>query len=429
MAHLAQGLNKRVAVVGGGWAGLAAAVTLVDRGAEAVVYEAARHVGGRARRVEINGKALDNGQHILIGAYRETLRLMQQVGADPKQLLLRLPLRLTLAEGFDLRAPRLLAPFNMLYGLATARGLSIAERARALAFTTRLRRSAFRIEEDEPLGRFLTNHGQDGRLRDCLWGPLCIAALNTPVDEASAQVFLNILRDVVDDGADASDLLLPRASLGALFPEPAVRHVVEHGGELRAGCAVRRIERATRGYDIEGNHYDAVVVATAPQHAAALLPDACESTRARIDGLEYQPIYTCYLQYEADAQLPSPMLGFRSGPVQWAFDRGALDGHQGLIAAVISARGAHEELNNDELAAASSAALQAVLGDPGAPQWHRVIAEKRATFACRPGIDRPDNETESPGLYLAGDYTRSDYPGTIEAAVRSGIRAGALCTA
>ena len=109
-----------------------------------------------------------------------------------------------------------------------------------------------------------------------------------------------------------------------------------------------------------------------------------------------------------------------------AFDRGALDGHAGLIAAVISARGLHESLTNDELAAAVSATLQQPLENPGAAQWQRVIAEKRATFACRPGLDRPDNATAVRGLYLAGDYTRSDYPGTLETAVRSGIRAATL---
>lgn len=420
-------MKKRVAVVGGGWAGLAAAVTLIERGADVVIYEAARHVGGRARRVEINGKALDNGQHILIGAYTETLRLMRQVGVDPDQVLLRLPLRLTMAEGFRLKAPRLPAPLHILTALAAARGLTGAERRRLIAFTAHLHRIRYRLEQDEPLGPFLARHRQDGQLRDCLWGPLCVAALNTPVDEASAQVFLNVLRDVTSAGKHASDLLLPRASLGALFAEPAQFHVVEQGGELHAGHAVRRIDRTTRGYLIDDTHYDAVIVATGPQHAAALLPEECADVRAQITALDYQPIYTCYLQYEAHIRLPEPMLGFCRGPVQWAFDRGMLDGHHGLIAAVISARGPHEELSNDELAAATAATLSAVLDHPQPPQWHRVIAEKRATFTCRPGIVRPDNETGVPGLYLAGDYTRSDYPGTLEAAVQSGIRAAALC--
>src|SRR5690606_29718430 len=139
-----------------------------------------------------------------------------------------------------------------------------------------------------------------------------------------------------------------RASLGALFAEPAVRHVVERGGEVHAGHAVRNIERRAHGYTIDGMHYDAVVIATAPQHAAALLPETCADSRALIAALDYQPIYTCYLQYEAQIRLPEPMLGFCGGPVQWAFDRGVLDGHHGLIATVIRARGTHEGRTNDE---------------------------------------------------------------------------------
>ena len=427
MAHLDYGLNAvRVAIIGAGWAGLAAGVTLVQRGAQVVVFEASRHVGGRARQVELEGKMLDNGQHILVGAYGETLRLMRAIGVEPTQSFLRLPLRLTMADGFDLRSPRLPAPFNALYALMTARGLTIAERVRAISFAAWLNRIKFRLDHDEPLAGLLERHTQLGPLRNALWGPLCVAALNTPVDEASAQVFLNVLRDTLNGGDGASDLLLPRASLGALFPEPAAQYLAQQGCSVRLGSAVRAIEPDANKLSVDGEQFDAVIVATGPQHAARLLPSQCATTRAQIDALDYQPIYTCYLQYPMNARLPVPMLGFSAGPVQWAFDRGALDGHAGLIAAVISARGLHESLTNDELAAAASAALQQPLGNPGVAQWQRVIAEKRATFACRPDLDRPENATAIRGLFLAGDYTRSDYPGTLETAVRSGIHAATL---
>ncbi len=427
MAHLDYGLNAvRVAVIGAGWAGLAAAVTLVRRGAQVVVFEASRYVGGRARQVELEGKTLDNGQHILVGAYSETLRLMRAVGVEPAQAFLRLPLRLTMADGFDLRSPRLPAPLNALYALATARGLSLAERMRAISFAVWLNRIGYRLDRDEPLADLLERHAQRGPLRSSLWGPLCVAALNTPVDEASAQVFLNTLRDTLNGGNDASDLLLPRASLGALFPEPAARYLAQRDSGVRLSRAVRAIELDAHKLWVDGEQYDAVIIATGPQHAARLLPAQCATVRAQIDALDYQPIYTCYLQYPLNVRLPVPMLGFSDGPVQWAFDRGALDGHAGLIAAVISARGTHESLTNDELATAASAALQQPLGHPGAPQWQRIIAEKRATFACRPNLDRPDNATTVSGLFLAGDYTRSDYPGTLETAVRSGINAATL---
>lgn len=420
---------RRIAVIGAGWAGLAAAVTLIEQRAAVTLYEAARQPGGRARRVDLEGKALDNGQHILVGAYRKCLRLMRQVGADPERLLLRLPLHLRMAEGFELRCPRWLpAPFDTLYALAAARGLSAAERVRALRFAGFLHRHGYRLPQDEPLGRLLARHEQQGTLQEALWGPLCVAALNTPVERASAQVFLHTLRDTLNGGRGASDLLLPRASLGAIFPEAAIRYLAAREADLRIGTVVRRLTYSGRHFDLDGEAYDQVVLAVAPQHVPRLLAElpACAQLRADMQALEYQPIYTCYLQYDPQVRLPLPMLGFREGLVQWAFDRGALDGHHGLIATVISAEGPHEHLERDELAAAVSASLQPSLGHPGAPRWHRIIAEKRATFACYPNLRRPAQTTALAGLFLAGDYTESDYPGTLEGAIRSGVQAAQL---
>jgi predicted NAD/FAD-dependent oxidoreductase len=147
------------------------------------------------------------------------------------------------------------------------------------------------------------------------------------------------------------------------------------------------------------------------------------ATRALLDSFDYQPIYTCYLQYPAGVSLPSPMLGFTGGVIQWAFDRGALSNHRGLIAAVVSARGAHQDLSQDAFGAAVHAELQAHLGVLPQPQWQRVIAEKRATYSCTPGLARPQQHTAMPGLLLAGDYVDGPYPATLETAVRSGIAA------
>ncbi|HUX23924.1 MAG TPA: FAD-dependent oxidoreductase, partial [Burkholderiales bacterium] len=137
----------------------------------------------------------------------------------------------------------------------------------------------------------------------------------------------------------------------------------------------------------------------------------------------YEPIYTCYLQYPQEVSMPQPMTGFDGGYVQWVFDRGRLNGRAGLLAAVISAHGAHQGASLEALADAIHRELAAFMPGLPAPLWSRVIAEKRATFSCRPGIERPTNRTAIDHLYLAGDYTASDYPATLESAVRSGVRA------
>jgi predicted NAD/FAD-dependent oxidoreductase len=137
----------------------------------------------------------------------------------------------------------------------------------------------------------------------------------------------------------------------------------------------------------------------------------------------YQPIYTCYLQYGARVRLPLPMLGLAGGLVQWVFDRGALGGARGLLACMISAQGDHQQMTHEEIAAACHRELVAALPGLGPPEWTQVIAEKRATISCTPGLRRPAQVTPTPRLYLAGDYTDPDYPPTLEAAVRSGVRA------
>jgi hydroxysqualene dehydroxylase len=184
-----------VAVIGAGWAGLAAAVALSGRGVPVTVFEASRSLGGRARRIAAEGVELDNGQHILIGAYRDTLAIMRRVGADPQALLLRLPLELRYAGGFHLRAPRLPYPLNLLMGMLEARGLPAKSIFAALRFMRWLKNGGFRIEPDCSVSSMLDAHGQIGPLRTFLWEPLCVSALNTPPDRASAQVFVNIIRD------------------------------------------------------------------------------------------------------------------------------------------------------------------------------------------------------------------------------------------
>ena len=431
VAHLGHGLS-RVAVVGAGWAGLAAAVTLAERGVPVTVFEASRSVGGRARRVSIDGVDLDNGQHVLIGAYRECLRLMRLVGADPDKLLLRVPLELRYADGFHLRAPRLPYPLNLSAALLLARGLSFADSVNAMRFMGSLMRCGFRIEPDRSVARLLDEHGQAGALRTHLWEPLCVSALNTPAAAASAQVFVNILRDGLTGSRAASDFLIACCDLGKVFPEPAAEFVKARGGAIEPGVLVRRIARAPGGFRInEAHEFSGVVIACGPQHAGQLLVQLPELADAlsRINAFSYEPIVTCYLQYPESVALPSPLLGFSGGILQWVFDRGKLGGPKGLLAAVISASGPHEELSKEALVSKIHVELHAALAALPDMLGSQVITEKRATFSCSPGLKRPDGATAVSGLLLAGDYIASEYPGTLEAAVRSGVAAGIRASA
>ncbi len=434
-----------VLVAGGGWAGCAAAVELSASGARVTLAESARTLGGRARGVEVNGKLLDNGQHILLGAYHETLRLQRQVGIDPDQAMLRLPVQMRYPEGsggMDFVAPRWPAPLHLLGALLRAKGLAREDKLALARFTTAARTMGWVLYQDCSVHELLERFGQTERLARLLWYPLCIAALNTPPARASAKVFLAVLRDSL--GARrraASDMLLPRMDMGALFPQAAARYLGEHGATVLTGTKLSAIARAGDFWQVTLNDrqaaFDAVVLATPATQSASLLAPHVPELAQQISALEYEPIATCYLQYEPAVRLDLPFYALFDDPGagrwgQFAFDRGQLDAAQpGLLAVVVSAAGDAARLDQEALAAAIAAQLAQDLRRPelAAPAWSRVITEKRATFSCTPGLVRPGIETPLPGLVLAGDYTASDYPATLETAVRSGVAAATVIRA
>lgn len=427
--------GRRVAVIGAGYAGLAAAVELSATGHAVDVFEASQTLGGRARAVDLDGLTVDNGQHILAGAYRESLRLMGLVGVDVQQAMLHLPLCLELPGAMRIRAPRWPAPLHLAAALLGAQGLSWAEKWAAARFMAVLGLRRYRLARDITVTELLSAQRQPQRLRQALWEPLCIATLNTAPNEASAQVFVNVLRDTLGAPRRAdSDLLLPRTDLSALFPDAAARYVEAHGGTVRRGHRVISLTRGVDGWQIDASATDShsyghLILATAPQHLKPLLvplltscPELAASV-ATLEALQFEPIVTAYLQYPDSVRLAAPMLGRDSGLMQWVFDRGQLGGPAGLLAVVISARGRHQTLDAEALAAALHAELcQMVPGLP-TPRWHRVISEKRATFRCTPGLLRLPTLSPLPGLLFAGDHLASDYPATLESAVRSGIAA------
>lgn len=404
----------RVAVIGGGWAGIAAAVELTAGSHAVTLFEAGRVLGGRARGVNMAGRQLDNGQHILLGAYRDTLELMRRVDAAPEHLFDRQPLQIVDRSGFCLRLPRLAAPFHVAWGLLTACGVGLGEKLRTAWWMERVKQHGFRLEIDCTVAQWLDAAGQTGMLRRHLWEPLCLAALNTPAEQASAQLFANVLRDSLGSPRrEDTDLLLPRVDLGQLLPVPAGKWLQDQGAVLRLGHRVKHITAGNEGVAIDSERFDAAVIATAPQHVADLWPDAASDFR-------FEPIATVYLQFrEKTAPLPFPLLNLLGKHGQWVVDRG-----QGLLACVLSGHGDWEALPDEELAAVLRDELD--MDEP--PAWQRVIREKRATFSARPAMQRPDFRTSHPRIVLAGDYTWADYPATLEGAVRSGFRAARWLT-
>ncbi len=415
---------RRVAVIGAGWAGLAAAVEAIRLGDAVTLFEMAPQGGGRAREVLWEGQSFDNGQHILIGAYTETLRLMRVVGADIDAHFLRTPLRITYPEGAGLHLNAGAPTVAFALAVLRYRGWRWPERLALLQAAAGWRLRQF--DCDPALSVAALTSSLPVAVRAELIDPLCVAALNTPSHEASAKVFLRVLHDALLSGPGSADLLMPRVSLGAAFPEPAMRWLTRAGAKLRLGHRVDRIENHGTGWQVDGDAFDHVVLAATAPEAARLTGPLSPGWARMAAALAYEPIVTVYVR-SAGTVLPAPMVALHDGPgapAQFVFDRGQLGGPAGQMAFVISGARAWVEAGLEATVEATlhqaRDALAAYLRGP--PEPIKALTEKRATFRCTPGLQRPAM-TVSAGLHAAGDYVDGPYPATLEGAVRSGVAA------
>jgi squalene-associated FAD-dependent desaturase len=433
----------KIAIVGAGWAGMAAAVAACEKGHAVTVFEASRTLGGRARALsgalpDGTPLTLDNGQHILIGAYTETLRLMRLVGMEPDAHLLRRPLALPFADGTGLQTPGYAthwpAPLDAMAAIATARGWRWSDRLSLIRASLGWQRAGFVCDPALSVAQLCQTLAP--RVLHELIEPLCVSALNTPASQASAQVFLRVLKDALFGVRGGSHLLLPRTDLSALFPGAAARWIGAHGGQVHTGQRASQLRWQPDHWQLDGQAFDQVIWATSASNAAPALVECAQHAPESIANqlqawstaaaaLRFEAIATVYA-WAPQVRLPHPMLALRNSPeapAQFVFDRGQLGGPQGLLAFVVSASvGSREEL---QAAVLRQAADQlATLGLPPL-QPVQTVVEKQATFACTPQLRRPP-QAIAPGLQAAGDYVDGPYPATLEGAVRSGCAAAAL---
>ena len=395
-------------MVGGGWAGLAAAVRATQLGFQVHLLEAAPQLGGRARRVMHGDMALDNGQHILIGAYTSTLALLNTLGLNTEEVFHRQPLDLRFLDGQGLRLPKLPAPWNVLLGVATAQGWSWPDKWAFLRRAQAWQNAGFECDAATSVGQLC--QGLPSSVMQLFIEPLCVSALNVGSHEASGQVFLRVLKDSLMSGQGSSDTLIPRTDLSQLLPDLALAWLQAQGADVVLGERVTTLP--------EGR----VLLACPAWQAAELTQDVAPAWSAQARSLQHTAIATVYARSPSPLGWPSPMLALRHdalSPAQVAFDKGRLSGLpalQGVLALVVSNC-------TDDREAITTAALRQAQQQLGlALEWLTTVVEKRATFACTPGLQRPAMAVGK-GVWACGDYVVGPYPATLEGAVRSGYAA------
>lgn len=441
-----------VVVVGAGFAGLSAAVRLVNQGARVVVVEERRRLGGRATAFQdaATGEMVDNGQHALFGCYHETFAFLRDIGADGDvRLDERLELEVVDRAGHRsrLRSSSLPAPLHLVAGLMRWSALGMADRIAALRLgrvLSSLRPGANGLSAPgvaDAAGRtvdeWLTARGQTPRLKEVLWEPLAVAALNQSASVASAAPFVEVLSRMFGGSRRDAAIGLPIKPLDQFYAEPARRWLESRGHRLIAGSAARLRANGDRvaGVDAAGERLDAgAVISTVPWFAFGQLAGdvpALESIARSAAAMASSPIVTVNLWLDRTVT-GAPFLGLPGRTFQFVFDKAQLfretSSHLSLVS---SGADGIVAMTNDELTALAFRELSAALPDAAVATVKRatVVREKRATFSLAPGQPaRPGVATPVEGFYLAGDWTDTGLPATIEGAVVSGHRAAAQVT-
>jgi squalene-associated FAD-dependent desaturase len=432
-------VTVRVAVVGGGLAGIAAALACADAGAGVTLYEARRFLGGATFSIERNGHSLDNGQHVALRCCDEYLAFLRRIGSDsllPVQSRLRIPILLGGGRTTELRRSNLPAPLHLAGALLRYSPLTLRERVRALLAANALRR----LDPDDAgldqqtFGDWLRSHGQSDGAIARLWDLVALPTINLHADDASLAVAVKVFRTGLLDTRDGADIGVPAAPLGRLHGEAALAALEAAGVQVRLGARVQGVEEGARVHaDGDVATFDAAIVAVPHTAVAALLPeDAVDAESLR--GLGTSPIVNLHVHLDRPV-LHERFAAALDSPVQWVFDRtGTSRVAEGQMLAIsLSAAEDERTMSVAELHARFLPELERLLPAVSQARVLDVAAthEPQATFAAVPGTGRlrPGTRTAARGIYLAGSWTDTGWPATMESAVRSGNRAAAAVLA
>jgi hydroxysqualene dehydroxylase len=435
--------QRQVIVVGGGLAGLAAACQLVTKGVRVTLLEARARLGGATFSFDRDGLTVDNGQHVLLRCYTEYRAFLDRIGVGDKiaiQDRFRVPVVHADGRTGELYRTGLPAPLHLGAALTRYGLLSWSDRARVSLAVAKLRSldpTDPRLD-DRSFGSWLAQHGRRKAAIDALWNLITVAALNTDADDASLALCAMVFRTALLDRSDAADIGVPQVPLGQLHGEPAADHLRGAGADVRLRTSAREIRKADNGFDVEIDdetlHADAVVVAVPSEAAAGVLPEGALADPAAPAKLGCAPIVNVHAVYDTKVT-DSSFIAIVGSPVQWVFDRtdtaGVTSGQ--YLAVSLSAAGAWIDEPVARLREVFLPELAKLFpkADPARCQEFFVTRERRATFHQSPGSSRwrPKAQTLLPGCVLAGAWTATGWPDTMEGAVRSGNEAARIVKA
>jgi hydroxysqualene dehydroxylase len=448
-----------VIVIGGGFAGLSAASALAEAGARTLVLEARPSLGGRASAFTdpVTGEAVDNGQHLMLGCYHETFAFLTRVGARDRvqvQPNLEVPFVDTAGRQTTLRCPPLPSPLHLLAGVLEWGALGFRDRLSAIGIAAPLRRAQrflrtgrgwMPASDGETVENWLIRNGQARRLREMLWEPLALAAMNQPAHEAAAPPFVRVLAQMLGPDPADSSIAVPLRPLPAVYADPARAFIETRGGDVRVASPARvTVEgdgpgaaQAVSAVTVRGEPIPVrVVVVAVPWFSLADVfagaPAALADVTVAAGRMASSPIVTVNLWFDREV-LPAPFVGLPGRTFQWVFDKRQVFGDSASHLSFVSSGAASVVAeSNERLAELAYGELVAALPAARSARLVRslVVRERRATFSLAPGQPRrPAARTGVRGLVLAGDWTDTGLPATIEGAVVSGHRAAALALA
>jgi len=416
---------KKIVIAGGGVTGLSAAVFLSKNNHQVELIEAAPLLGGRARSFYDPqfGSEIDNGQHLLMGCYRETLKFLEETGGTDGLLIqddLKIPFAEINGKITFLKSESKIYPFNLLSAILNFKIISFRERLSALNLFVKLIVTTETDFRDRTVVEWLNENKQSRRISDVLWEPLVVSTMNTHPEKASAEIFIRVLKEVFLSGKKGSNLIIPKTGLSKLFVEKSVALLEKRGVKIYCSEPVKKvIVEGNRAKSISTSkrgkiEFDELVLAVPPH------------SLQKIEGLEklfspgsleyqYSPIITVYLKINNN-HLTEPLYSIVESDIHWVFNHGE------FISVVLSGADKWIDLSSEEIIDKTKEEVSQYLNlKQGDLTSARVIKEKRATIVLNPeGMRKRKIRHPLRNLHIAGDWTDTGLPATIEGGIVSG---------